>query len=957
MFSSLGIHHVGSMGTKYRSRGSYARVFTNSTKSSPARHRTQSSTPPPFGSSSDAPQGSYRMCPSLSKRSRFLFQVFPGKENRGEMAPDFRPAGAQHLSHQAVLPNVIVAGHSSPLEPERFHGNTGSTGCLFPRTHPSGSQTIPTIHSGQQPFPIYSSSFRTSFRSKDFHESFGPCRGLSQTAIPGSFSLSRRLAGEGTYLPIGHFHSDHLSPAVRATGPPSKFFKVCPASSEVSQVPQSASGHYFIQGSSFGSETVETDCSGSKSSKTTKDYCPQLQILPRFHLLLHSLDSLLQTPDASAPGATGPAVEAEDGFLQRHNIGHPSHEGSGRLVVSSVQSRTGTNFCNATCSSSDNNRRLSRGLGSCPSGPSDQWPVVPSRASSAHQCSRASSNSPSITGFPAKDCGFRSLGPDGQHDGHALREQAGRHTLSTSFSGSSGSLGMGNFSSSGPVCGAFTRRPQHRSRLIEPPKVCHSRVGVGSNCSGADILPLGDPDDRPIRNSLQQEMPVLRKQGIPSRVVGECPFDVLVRKFSVCVSPDTSHSKSPPETQDGALQNHSGSSVLGSPTLVHRAPSTIQSSSVPPAFHAFSPHEIRGSNSPSESRFALLDGLAPEHREFSHLDISQECRSVLAQARAPSTNKTYRAKWKRFCYWCRREGIHPFSSAPHQILPYILSLAKSGLAHSSLKVHIAAISRFRRAGSGPSLWSARIVKQFLKGLFRIYPPIRPPPPIWQLNLVLNQLIRPPFEPIHRSDLKFLSWKVALLLALTSARRVGELQALTIKEPYLQFKTDTVILRTNPTFIPKVPSEFHLNEPVILRSFFPKPSTPAERSLHTLDVQRCLKFYLQRTSGFRRSTQLFIAFSTPRKGLAITKQGISRWIANAIRYCHQAAGRPLQGRIRAHSTRSVSSSAALFAGVSIKDICRAATWSSVHSFTKHYCLEASDRGDAAVGQAVLRNLFN
>lgn len=264
--------------------------------------------------------------------------------------------------------------------------------------------------------------------------------------------------------------------------------------------------------------------------------------------------------------------------------------------------------------------------------------------------------------------------------------------------------------------------------------------------------------------------------------------------------------------------------------------------------------------------------------------------------------------------------------------------------------------RFRRTSVGPSLWSARIMKEFLKGLFRLFPPVRPPPLLWQLNLVLTQLMRLPFEPIHRAELNFLSWKVALLLALISARRVGELHALTVEEPFLQFKRDTLILRTNPKFIPKVPSDFHLNEPVILNSFFPRPSTPAERALHSLDVQRCLKFYLQRTKDFRKASQLFVAFSAPRKGYPLSKQGIARWIASAIQFCHQAAGNPLEGRVRVHSTRAMSSSVALFAGVTIKAICRAATWSSTRTFMKHYCLDSSTRGDAAVGQAVLRNLF-
>ena len=89
-------------------------------------------------------------------------------------------------------------------------------------------------------------------------------------------------------------------------------------------------------------------------------------------------------------------------------------------------------------------------------------------------------------------------------------------------------------------------------------------------------------------------------------------------------------------------------------------------------------------------------------------------------------------------------------------------------------------------------------------------------------------MRSPFEPINRSEFKFLSWKIATL-ALTSCR-VGEIQAFTITEPFLQFKEDRGELRTNSKFIPKVPSSFHLNEPVILKTFFPYPQDVAERAL-------------------------------------------------------------------------------------------------------------------------------
>ncbi len=45
-------------------------------------------------------------------------------------------------------------------------------------------------------------------------------------------------------------------------------------------------------------------------------------------------------------------------------------------------------------------------------------------------------------------------------------------------------------------------------------------------------------------------------------------------------------------------------------------------------------------------------------------------------------------------------------------------------------------------------------------------------------------------------------------------------------------------------------------------------------------------------------------------------------------------------IRAHSTRGVASSTALFRGVPLEDICMAAGWSSPHTFVKFYNLDVN-----------------
>ena len=61
--------------------------------------------------------------------------------------------------------------------------------------------------------------------------------------------------------------------------------------------------------------------------------------------------------------------------------------------------------------------------------------------------------------------------------------------------------------------------------------------------------------------------------------------------------------------------------------------------------------------------------------------------------------------------------------------------------------------------------------------FRIEGPVRPlRPPAWDLSAVLQFLNSPVFEPLHRVFLRNLTKKVLFLVSLATAKRVGELQA-------------------------------------------------------------------------------------------------------------------------------------------------------------------------------------
>ncbi|XP_064410353.1 uncharacterized protein LOC135354987 [Latimeria chalumnae] len=334
------------------------------------------------------------------------------------------------------------------------------------------------------------------------------------------------------------------------------------------------------------------------------------------------------------------------------------------------------------------------------------------------------------------------------------------------------------------------------------------------------------------------------------------------------------------------------------------------------------------------------------------MGMSQGVRDVLLGSR-----KAYIFKWKRFASWCAGRHLDPFSCPVNSVLEYLLSLSEGSLQTSSVWVHLAAISAFHARVGGSSLSQLRVVKRFQKGLLLSKPPIKKPLAQWDINLVLAKLMGPPFEPAESSELKLFSWKTLFLVAITSARRISELQALVVHEPFTRFLRDKAVLRTHPHFLPKVVSEFHINQEIFLPVFFPGPhSCDGDKHLHRLDVKRSLQIYLDRTKDICKSDQIFVSYAQDRLGLPLSKQCMSQWICECIQLCYDLEGIQLEGRLTAHSTRGVSASVANLQSVPVSEICRAATWSSVHTFCRHYCLDIASRRQTCFGQAVLQGLF-
>ncbi|KAJ8004404.1 hypothetical protein DPEC_G00135360 [Dallia pectoralis] len=409
--------------------------------------------------------------------------------------------------------------------------------------------------------------------------------------------------------------------------------------------------------------------------------------------------------------------------------------------------------------------------------------------------------------------------------------------------------------------------------------------------------------------------------------------------------------------RSGSVQSTARSTVLAGPSMVcgpnisPRRLSSGDSDQEGPAFPG-----AWGHPSPPPGAVETM-GLASEGARLLDSGLSTEVVETILHSRAPATRKAYAARWKLFTSWCRERQVDPVYCPVFAVLEFMQQRFSTGLSPSTLKVYVAALSTCHVPLNGVSLGRHPLVSRFLRGARRLRPAAGMRVPSWDLAIVLEGLSRAPFEPIEEVPDKFVTLKTVFLLAISSLKRIGDMQALSVVPSCLDFSPRMVkaFLLPSPGYVPKVPS--NIVGPIVLQAFCPPPFLTSDQKKHNLLCPvRALDAYIHRTALWRLSEQLFVCFGPPKRGGPVSKQRMSKWVVEAISLAYESAGQPSPLAVRAHSTRSMEASKALLSGkVSLHDVCVAAGWSSPHTFVRFYQLDFSSTPGAQESRSSSKSL--
>lgn len=881
--------------------------------------------------------GPRRCYPSPSQPARHgnVFSPLSGSEEEWDLEAGHRPNPSKSLHQKGEVQDGNTLHNSTVSSTRGLDGVHRPQGCLFSRSHRGKLSTISPLLRGQPSLTIYMPSLRVINFSSGFlkgavgNSSSPENQGDSSTSLPG------RPASLGTGQGATHSTqraSDFHTTGIRMDSEPGEEPVRPIAVSGVFGCPlRHGQRHHFVTGRE-DLDIQRQDPPSSFYSSSSRSPMPE----DHWHYGGGDSDGEVgpMENEAFSEGLPSPVEGQQDPADSDYCI----HEALSPMVAPTGKPLQ-LPFHPSHCLGDYNNRRQQQGLG-CPlSGGSGSGHLgIPLQKDSVKHPG-AESSLPSTSGVSASHS--RLLGPTqtGQYHSSGIHKNArgDSKSLLTTRGRANHVLGPekpegsdSDICSRGSECSgrlSFSEAPRQQ-RVVSPRRSIQVDSFVG--------VPSGS---RPVRLPLQQkDGKILFKVQGPSSVWGGRPDGEMVVQQSLCLSANSDHPPIPEEAQGRDCRGVSDNSLLAQQALVP-SPNTPQCPrSVPSSIQTRPP--VSGVEATPLPGSPAPKGLAFERGRLEALGCPDEVIPTLLSSRRSSTNRVYERIWAKFSSHMSSRSNSCDNLAIQDVLSFLQTGLDISLSVSSLRVQVSAISAF----SGVAWAKHPLVQQFFKGAVRLRPQRKPRFPKWDLPLVLDF-----FAQLNRSlSVRELTLKTSFLIAITSAKRVSEIQSLGSKEPFITFFPDRVVLIPMLGTNPKVTSVFHENQDITLPTF----KSTGGPDPHPLDVGATLNQYLEVTASFRQSEFLFVLFHGKNRGSRASVRSIAAWVVQAIQWAYREKGLAPPEAVTAHSTRSLSTSWAASRHVAPDVICRAASWSSINTFMTHYCVEPATLSSVKFGLKVL-----
>jgi len=882
-----------------------------------------------------AGQGCYFACQPPAGPRGLLLEVFFNSEKDWGTPPNFGPEGFESLHEVHPLPHVEHQGRASGNFPRRLVHLGRLEGRIFSCPDCTTALAFSPLCISGQAFSVQGSPVRPLSVPTCVHSVHG--RGLVSSAgqrveDPALFGRLARLCAHRSSSCCRHAH------LARSHGPIGSLCELAeeqPDSVSAGNLSRYHDGLSLHDCSPIASacreHSADAACLSSRSggplcslspSAGEADSCRYCSA-PRAAVSATTAD-VAQQPEAGSFSCVTPSQEI---------AGVPSMPRvTGSVARGRIHDKGSSAGFAAIPLGSCLYRRVHHRMGGLVAATDRSGDMVSTREEAPHQRSGVEGCAPRAAALPPDPAGKACPGAVGQHVGCFSHQPSRGNTVFDATEADPGASDLGSPSFCQPEGDPHPGGAECSCRHPIPGASTTGGVEAPPGCSGNYLGEVRESSRRFVRFPRDDTLPaVVLPVGQCQSPRSGCAVARLAEGTPLRLPATSPDRPNTPEGPSGGTSAPSGGPPVAREDLVSDAAQALLQLSDASSLQE-GPAVTAGRSDPaSQSQSPPTLGLATTGPGVSFSEYGGDIGHTMTNARAPSTRLVYAHKWKAFSRWCQERNEDPVHCPVSVILTFLQALLSQGRSPSTLKVYVAAISCWHSVVSGETVGRNKDVSLFLRGARRLHPPTRPVVPVWDLSIVLAALRSPPYEPLAGASLECVSKKTAFLLAMASAKRVSELHALSVHESCCRWNPagSGVTLWPNAAFLPKVASPASHTGPLQLARL----DTDGPDEL--LCPVRALKTYVSLTASLRQADNLFVCYAGPRKGQALSKQRLARWIVDVVEQAYIQRGLQPPAGVRCHSTRGVSVSWAAMTGLTLEAICSAASWSSPNTFARFY----------------------
>ena len=887
----------------------------------------------------------HRKSPARAGARGLLFDLFSGPQKTHRSQANSKFEAYQQVFPQKAFQDGISQISKGGSESGRLAGGHRPVRRVHAHSSKKITQKVSEIQNKRSGLSIQSPSFRVSHGAQSIHKGFGPDSGILQEARGAPLPVFGRLACKGSsgecMYAVGNISDSDPS----EIGLVDKFPKV-----PFSSVPKKTVHWGSISdGPEYNLSSRRQDRFHFSVHKTnsgiTENFCQTPPQTSGPHGSDHRGGSVCEITNETYPIIPSVSLEAKlygagygNSGIGRINPTSAMVDKQGESVLGSPSGGEGTGYCTY-------DRCQRRRLGSPSVTIPNSRDVDLYGASVAHQQKRNGGNLQSVGEIPILSNEQNCVTQMRQYDHGHIHQQTGGDKISVSLHASLENVAVCEIPQYLNEGSSSSREAKLHGRQAEQSFCKSLRMDVEKRGGETGFPTAGTTSDRPIcderkSSALSFLLKSPRRCGVPPRRSGS----VVGRNLGVCIPSDSIDPVSDTEGEEVKVPFNTDSPEMASKGVLPRTSRVTDGGPTGTPSDTGPVISGQGQTVAPTAGGVLHDGLEAERQYLRQEGIPEDAINAIQNSIRPSTREQYSRYWKTYCSWCCGRGYDPYSASVSMIIAFLQSLYNKGLKHGSLMVYRSAIARFHRGINGKPVSHNVTLSKFMRGIFNMNPPKKSLLPTWNLNVVLSMLQKAPYEPLSEASLRAITLKCVFLVAITTAKRCSEIQALGRDPEYLRLEKRGYRLRTVQGFLSKTAVPGHLGNDIFVPSY--------SKFNKLLCAKRALKYYLKATENCKNHEgHLFVAFGSKVRGNPVSRKTIASWIVQVIRGAYESKGL-VPPKCRAHSTRAMSTSWAAFQGVSFSDILRAADWRCNRTFAKHYGLDLWKSQEADFGKKVL-----